>query len=42
MDELVRQGCLDIWVDEIVPCFRDTVTGELKYSYEWNGNEKDS
>lgn len=30
MDELVRQGCLDIWVDEIVPCLRDTVTGELK------------
>ena len=27
---LVDQGCLDIWIDEIVPCLRDTSTGELK------------
>ena len=26
----VEQGCLDIWVDDIVPCLRDTATGELK------------
>ena len=30
MNELVRQGCLDIWIDDVVPCLRDTVTGELK------------
>ena len=27
---LVKQGCLDIWIDEIVPCLRDTESGELK------------
>ena len=26
----VEQGCLDIWIDEIVPCLRDTETGETK------------
>lgn len=30
MEKLVDQGCLDIWIDEIVPCLRDTSTGELK------------
>lgn len=33
MDEvssLVQQGCLDIWIDEIVPCLKDTETGALK------------
>ena len=28
--ELLKQGCLDIWIDEIVPCLKDTETGELK------------
>ena len=23
-------GCLDIWIDDIVPCLRDTISGELK------------
>ena len=27
---LIGQGCLDIWIDGIVPCLRDTATGELK------------
>jgi len=27
---LTERGCLDIWIDEIVPCLRDTETGELK------------
>lgn len=27
---LIQQGCLDIWIDGIVPCLRDTQTGELK------------
>jgi hypothetical protein len=30
MKNLVDQGCLDLWIDEIVPCLRDTSTGELK------------
>lgn len=30
MDELTMLGCLDIWIDGIVPCLRDTKTGELK------------
>ena len=33
MDEmvsLIEQGCLDIWIDDIVPCLKDTETGELK------------
>jgi hypothetical protein len=25
-----EQGCIDIWIDEIVPCLRDTSTGEVK------------
>lgn len=28
--DLVKQGCLDIWIDEIVPCLKDTETGEIK------------
>ena len=30
MDRLIEQGCLDIWIDGIVPCLKDTETGELK------------
>lgn len=25
---VVEQGCLDIWIDEIVPCLKDNETGE--------------
>lgn len=25
-----EEGCLDIWIDEIVPCLKDTATGEIK------------
>ena len=28
--DLLEQGCLDIWIDEIVPCLRDTETGEIR------------
>lgn len=28
--KLLRQGCINIWIDEIVPCLKDTVTGEMK------------
>lgn len=28
--KLLEQGCLDIWIDEIVPCLRDTESGEIK------------
>lgn len=28
--KLLKQGCLDIWIDEIVPCLRDTESGEIK------------
>lgn len=27
---LIEQGCIDIWIDEIVPCLKDTETGEVK------------
>ena len=32
IDELSmpNRGCLNIWIDEIVPCLRDTETGEMK------------
>lgn len=30
MDALLQQGCLDIWIDDIVPCLKDTQTGEIK------------
>lgn len=26
----IERGCIDIWIDEIVPCLKDTVTGEIK------------
>lgn len=26
----IEQGCIDIWVDEIVPCLKDNETGEIK------------
>ena len=25
---IIEQGCIDIWVDEIVPCLKNTETGE--------------
>lgn len=28
MDKIL--GCINIWIDELVPCLRDTVTGEMK------------
>ena len=28
--ELIEQGCLDIWIDDIVPCLKETATGKLK------------
>ena len=27
---ILKQGCINIWIDEIVPCLKDTVTGEMK------------
>lgn len=27
---LLKQGCINIWIGEIVPCLKDTVTGEMK------------
>ena len=30
MEDLLKQGCIDIWIDEVVPCLRDTETGDLK------------
>lgn len=27
---IVEQGCIDIWIDEIVPCLKDTENGEIK------------
>lgn len=26
----IEQGCIDIWIDEIVPCLKDIVTGDIK------------
>ena len=26
----LEQGCIDIWIDEIVPCLKDTVSGDIK------------
>lgn len=28
--DLLKQGCLDIWIDSIVPCLKDTITSEIK------------
>ena len=29
-ENIQEQGCLDIWIDEIVQCLKDTETGEIK------------
>ncbi|MCM1385964.1 MAG: hypothetical protein NC231_01440 [Bacillus sp. (in: Bacteria)] len=26
----IEQGCIDIWIDYVVPCLKDTETGDLK------------
>ena len=26
----IEHGCIDIWIDEIVPCLKDTETGDIK------------
>ena len=28
--DLIKQGCIDIWVDDIVACLKDTETGKIK------------
>lgn len=28
--DIIKQGCINIWIDEIVPCLKDTVTGDMK------------
>ena len=28
--DLIKQGCIDIWIDEIVPCLKNVETGEVK------------
>lgn len=28
--DLIEQGCIDVWIDEIVPCLKDTETGAIK------------
>lgn len=28
--DVLETGCVDIWIDEIVPCLRDTETGQIK------------
>ena len=27
---LIEQGCINIWIDEIVPCLKDTQTGNIE------------
>ena len=29
-EKRINEGCLDIWIDELVSCLRDTETNELK------------
>ena len=29
-EDLIHSGCIDIWIDKIVPCLKDTKTGEIK------------
>lgn len=28
--DIINQGCIDIWIDGLVPCLKDNETGELK------------
>ena len=30
MNNTLNNGCVDIWLDEIVPCLKDNETGEIK------------
>lgn len=27
---VIEQGCIDIWIDDIVPCLIDNETGDIK------------
>ena len=27
---IIEQGCIDIWIDSVVPCLVDTETGAIK------------
>lgn len=28
--DLIEQGCIDIWIDTIAPCLKDTTSGKIK------------
>lgn len=30
MKDTLNSGCVDIWLDDIVPCLKDSQTGEIK------------
>ena len=30
MNKPIEQGCIDIWIDSLVSCLKDTETGEMK------------
>lgn len=36
----IKQGCIDIWIDEIVPCLKETETGEIKETVVFRLNRK--
>lgn len=35
----IEQGCIDIWIDKIVPCLEDTVTGDIKETVVFMENQ---
>ena len=40
MENLEKQGCVDIWIDEIVPCLKDCETGAIKDTIAFKIDDK--
>lgn len=36
----VQKGCVNIWIDEVVPCLKDSETGEIKETFVFKVESK--
>ena len=36
----IQNGCVDIWVDEVVPCLKEIETGALKETFVFRVESK--
>lgn len=38
--QTVENGCVNIWIDEVVPCLKDNETGEIKETFVFRVESK--